>query len=117
MLAGAVETFGVSYRAAEDVRDLLRVLAALTGAPDPGRDAPLFDIVCDALERGPHGAPVPGEASCDFLHVKWFANGNAHIKVVDPELRRRMDEVLEGGAGSRSAEELLRPPVDQALAS
>ncbi|MCA8094498.1 DUF4942 domain-containing protein [Burkholderia anthina] len=78
----------LNYRATDKLDDLIRVFFVLDGKPEPDHRHGAHALV--AGDRQGRRA----EAENDYVHLRWFKNGNAHLTFKRPDLVEQMNRIL-----------------------
>lgn len=68
--------------------DLVRAFCVFDGKPEPDHRAGLSVLMHDATREGRR------ECENDYLHVRWFKNGNGHVTFKRPDLVDKLNSIL-----------------------
>lgn len=79
-------------RAADELDDLMRVFRVLEGLPELDHRDGMRHFLSAAMETP--GNRNRGEAQNDYLHIRWFKNGNAHITFLRPDLVDQLNGII-----------------------
>jgi hypothetical protein len=77
-----------NHRVTDELDDLIRVFCVLDGKPEPDHRHGAYSLVSDA-QRERHT-----EAENDYLHLRWFKNGNGHLTFRRLDLVEKMNVIL-----------------------
>ncbi|MBX3603170.1 MAG: DUF4942 domain-containing protein [Rubrivivax sp.] len=81
-----------SYRKADEMDDLLRVLTVLDGKPEPDHRGGVNSMLSAA---GLNGWPArPGQCENDYLAIRTFKNHNGHVTFKRPDLVEKMNLII-----------------------
>ncbi|WP_247539136.1 DUF4942 domain-containing protein [Ralstonia pseudosolanacearum] len=78
----------LNHHGTNELDDLMRVFHVLDGKPEPDHRAGVYYLISHA--RGQRLA----EAGNDYLHLRWFQNGNGHLQFKRPDLVDKMNQIL-----------------------
>lgn len=70
--------------------DLIRVFSLLDGKPEPDYRNGVFYWLAAHAKESPRNRCATGE----YLAVKWFKNGNAHVEFLRPDLVDKLNEII-----------------------
>lgn len=77
-----------NHRVTDELDDLIRVFCVLDGKPEPDHRHGAYRLVSDARQER------RTEAENDYLHLRWFKNGNGHLTFRRPDLVGQMNLIL-----------------------
>lgn len=104
-------------RTSDEIDDLMRVMHVLDGKPEPDHRWGTYAMFREA--RAEKADTVTGErmhAENEYLHFRWFKNGNAHVTFKRPDLVEKMNRILgkhyprAARDARRRQREAARPP-------
>lgn len=83
-----------SYSRREQLDDMNRIFHVIDGKPEPDFRSGLYSQYCNA-RRGENGRELMrGELDADYVSIRWFKNGNAHVTFKRPDLVNAMNKIL-----------------------
>jgi len=77
-----------NHRAANELDDLMRVFRVLDGKPEADHRHGIYYLICDAWQAR------RTEAANDYVHLRWFKNGNGHVTFRRSDLVNQMNLIL-----------------------
>ncbi|WP_439889644.1 DUF4942 domain-containing protein [Ralstonia sp. 25C] len=78
----------LNHNGTNELDDLLRVFHVLDGKPEADHRAGVYYLISHA--RGQRQT----EAENDYLHLRWFKNGNGHLSFKRPDLVNKVNMIL-----------------------
>lgn len=77
-----------NHRAINELDDLMRVFRVLDGKPEVDHRHGAYHLIDRARQQS------QTEAENDYLHLRWYKNGNGHLTFKRPDLVDRMNQIL-----------------------
>jgi Domain of unknown function (DUF4942) len=77
-----------NHSVTDELDDLMRVFCVLDGKPESDHRHGAYHLVSDAW----HARRT--EAENDYVHLRWFKNGNGHLSFKRPDLVEKMNLIL-----------------------
>ena len=77
-----------NHRTCDTVDDLLRIFHVLDGKPEPDHRTGTYHVLSKTRDDGAH------EHDGEYVHLKWFRNGNGHLTFKRPDLVEKMNAIL-----------------------
>ncbi|MCL1618260.1 DUF4942 domain-containing protein [Ralstonia pseudosolanacearum] len=78
----------LNHHGTNELDDLMRVFHVLDGKPEADHRAGIYYLIGQARQQR------QTEAENDYLHLRWFKNGNGHLTFKRPDLVGRMNLIL-----------------------
>ncbi|MDO3621718.1 DUF4942 domain-containing protein [Ralstonia pseudosolanacearum] len=78
----------LNHHGTNELDDLMRVFHVLDGKPEVDHRTGVYYLISHARQQR------QAEAENDYLHLRWFKNGNGHLTFKRPDLIDRMNLIL-----------------------
>ncbi|MFM0174618.1 DUF4942 domain-containing protein [Paraburkholderia sediminicola] len=78
----------LNHRVTDELDDLMRVFRVLDGKPEADHRHGAYYLVSDARQQR------RTETENDYVHLRWFQNGNGHVTFKRHDLVEKMNQIL-----------------------